>query len=182
MRSNSIPAAVLTARVLHLHSSAVPHCLNAFQSLWTKPVLHHVPSCWGCEPSVQRLLSVFYLTIHPSIHPSLTPHPQSFHWQGRFLLLQSSWPIKLWEEGEQAEFSGLATPLWGHWLGLMLFTPHICSPGPMKRDSHGIFYGTCNNGPSFIRQQEHRGVSKFGVHPGCCQLLVYLYHVNTLIL
>lgn len=112
-------------------------------------------------------------SIRLSSHPSLTPYPHPFHWQGRFLLFQSSSPIKLWVEGEQAEFSGLATPLWGHWLGLMLFTPHICSPGPMKRDGHGIFYGTRNKGPSFIEQQERRGVSKCWVHHGSCQLFVY---------
>lgn len=174
MRSNSIPAAVLTARVLHLYSSAFPLCLNAFQPLWTKPVLHHVPSLWGYEPSVKRLLSLFYPTIHPSVHPSIpNTSPPSFHWRGRFLLFQSSSPIKLWEEGEQAEFSGLATLLWGHWLGLMLFTPHICSPGPMKRDGHGIFYGARNKGPSFIGQRERRRASKCWVHHGSCQLFVY---------
>lgn len=86
MRSNSIPAPVLTARVLHLHSSPLSLCLDAFQSLWTKPVPLHVPPCMGCESSVERLLSLFYLSIHPSLTPLLLAPllPVPSHWQSSF--------------------------------------------------------------------------------------------------
>lgn len=155
MRSNSIPAPVLTARVLHLHSSALTLCLDPFQSLWAKPVPLHIPSCTGCESSVERRPCLFYLSIHPSLTPFLLAPllPVPLHWQSRVLLLQSSWLIKRGEEGKKAMFSGLATLLWVHWLGLMLFMPRICSPGPMKRDGHDSLYETHNKGPSFIRQQ-----------------------------
>lgn len=155
MRSNSIPAPVLTARVLHLHSSTLSLCLVSFQSLWAKPVPLHIPSCTRRESSVERLLCLFYLSIHPSVTPLLLAPllPVSLYWQSSFLLLQSSWLIKLWKEGEQAMFSGLATLLWVHWLGLMLFMLHICSPGFMKRDGPGSLYETHNKGTSFIRQQ-----------------------------
>lgn len=72
MRSNSNPAPVLTARVLHLHSSAPSLCLHPFQPHWAKPVPLHIPSCTGRESSVEWLLCLFYLSIHPSLTPLLS--------------------------------------------------------------------------------------------------------------
>lgn len=68
MRSNSIPVPVLTARVLHLHSSCVSLCLDAFSP--SEPNLFPFTSllAWDVSPLWNGCCLCF---VCPSIHPSI---------------------------------------------------------------------------------------------------------------
>lgn len=156
MRSNSIPAPVLTAKVLHLHSSPLCLCLDSFGSSETNLFPLICLLAWDASPLWSGCCLCF---ICPSIHPFLTPRSASLlpvppsSESTLFFSFDHFWLIKLVEEGSQAVCSGLATLQCVHWLGLMLFSPHICRPGPMKRHGHVTLYGSHNKGPSFITQQ-----------------------------
>lgn len=134
-----------------LSSSA--HCLCPFVFPQAKPVSLHIQCC--CDASILfSWCCLLYHSIHPS--PILTPPPLhsflgSFFFLFLLLLPQSFWPIKLQEEwGEQAGFSGLATPLWVHWLALILFVPGLCWLEALKEAAVACFK-TANKKPPFIR-------------------------------